>query len=61
MTNGRLGTSSQTLGVYLYQLAFGSEEGATPAFGYADAVRLTIMFGAAVLFVAVQALRRERA
>jgi ABC-type sugar transport system permease subunit len=60
MTSGGPGNASQSLGVYLYQLAFGSENGGSPAFGYADAIGVVMMFAAALLFLAVNILRRER-
>jgi ABC-type sugar transport system permease subunit len=60
MTSGGPGTASQSLGVYLYQLAFGSENGGSPAFGYADAIGVVMMFVAALLFLGVNVLRRER-
>jgi ABC-type sugar transport system permease subunit len=60
MTSGGPGTASQSLGVYLYQLAFGSENGGSPAFGYADTIGVVMMFVAALLFLGVNILRRER-
>lgn len=60
MTKGGPGTASQSLGVYLYKLAFGSENGASAAFGYADAIGVVMMFVAALLFLAVSIMRRER-
>jgi ABC-type sugar transport system permease subunit len=60
MTSGGPGNASQSLGVYLYQLAFGSENGGFPAFGYADAIGVVTMFAAALLFLAVNIVRRER-
>lgn len=60
MTSGGPGNASQSLGVYLYQLAFGSENGGSPAFGYADAIGVVMMFAAALLFLAVNIVRRER-
>ena len=60
MTKGGPGTASQSLGVYLYKLAFGSENGAAAAFGYADAIGVVMMFVAALLFLAVSIMRRER-
>ncbi len=60
MTSGGPGNASQSLGVYLYQLAFGSENGGFPAFGYADAIGVVMMFAAALLFLAVNIWRRER-
>ena len=60
MTSGGPGNASQSLGVYLYQLAFGSENGGFPAFGYADAIGVVMMFAGALLFLAVNILRRER-
>jgi ABC-type sugar transport system permease subunit len=60
MTSGGPGNASQSLGVYLYQLAFGSENGGSPAFGYADAIGVVMMFAAALLFLAVNIMRRER-
>jgi ABC-type sugar transport system permease subunit len=60
MTSGGPGNASQSLGVYLYQLAFGSENGGSPAFGYADAIGVVMMFAAALLFLAVNIWRRER-
>lgn len=60
MTSGGPGNASQSLGVYLYQLAFGSENGGSPAFGYADAIGVVMMFAAALLFLTVNIVRRER-
>jgi ABC-type sugar transport system permease subunit len=60
MTSGGPGTASQSLGVYLYKLAFGSENGASAAFGYADAIGVVMMVAAAVGFLLVSALRRGR-
>ncbi|MCU1525935.1 MAG: sugar transporter permease [Microbacteriaceae bacterium] len=60
MTAGGPGTASQSLGVYLYKLAFGSENGASAAFGYADAIGVVMMIAAAILFLVVSALRRGR-
>jgi len=60
MTSGGPGNASQSLGVYLYQLAFGNENGGSPAFGYADAIGVVMMFVAALLFLGVNLLRRER-
>lgn len=57
MTAGGPGTASQSLGVYLYKLAFGSENGASAAFGYADAIGVIMMVTAAVLFLVVNAIR----
>lgn len=57
MTAGGPGTASQSLGVYLYKLAFGSENGASAAFGYADAIGVIMMVTAAVLFLVVSAIR----
>jgi ABC-type sugar transport system permease subunit len=60
MTSGGPGIASQSLGVYLFQLAFGSENGGLSAFGYADAIGVVMMFAAAVLFMVVNIARRER-
>ena len=59
MTAGGPGTASQSLGVYLYKLAFGSENGASAAFGYADAIGVVMMIAAAVLFLIVNSVRRR--
>jgi ABC-type sugar transport system permease subunit len=60
MTSGGPGIASQSLGVYLFQLAFGSENGGLSAFGYADAIGVVMMFAAAALFMVVNVARRER-
>ncbi len=60
MTSGGPGIASQSLGVYLFQLAFGSENGGLSAFGYADAIGVVMMFAAAILFMVVNIVRRER-
>jgi ABC-type sugar transport system permease subunit len=59
MTAGGPGTASQSLGVYLYKLAFGSENGASAAFGYADAIGVVMMVAAAALFLVVNSVRRR--
>jgi ABC-type sugar transport system permease subunit len=60
MTSGGPGNASQSLGVYLYQLAFGSENGGTAAFGYANAIGVLIMVAAACLLIVTNRTRRGR-
>ena len=58
MTGGGPNRASEVLGTYLYKLAFGTESGATPSFGYATAISM-VVFGLCVV-AAVAQLRVSR-
>lgn len=58
MTGGGPNRASEVLGTYLYKLAFGTESGATPSFGYATAISM-VVFGLCVV-AAVGQLRISR-
>jgi ABC-type sugar transport system permease subunit len=58
MTGGGPNRASEVLGTYLYKLAFGTESGATPAFGYATAISMVIF--ALCIVVTVAQLRITR-
>jgi ABC-type sugar transport system permease subunit len=60
LTMGGPKRASESLAIYLYSLAFGSENGGRPAFGYADAIGVFLMVAAGILF-AVMAKMRKRA
>jgi len=60
LTNGGPANSSQSLGTYLYALAFGSINGASAAFGYANAIGVIIMISAAAVLLVLSVLRRTR-
>src|SRR5665648_817153 len=57
LTTGGPGRASQTLAIYLFQLAFGSENGGRPAFGYADAIGVVLMLVAGTLFAVMARVR----
>lgn len=61
MTSGGPGHASESLGTYLYGLAFGSANGATAAFGYANAIGVVIMVGAAAAMLFQARFRAGRA
>jgi ABC-type sugar transport system permease subunit len=58
MTGGGPNRASEVLGTYLYKLAFGTESGATPAFGYATAISMVIF--ALCIVVTLAQLRISR-
>jgi multiple sugar transport system permease protein/raffinose/stachyose/melibiose transport system permease protein len=60
MTGGGPNRASEVLGTYLYKLAFGTESGATPSFGYATAISM-VVFGLCVLAAVVQLRISRRA
>jgi ABC-type sugar transport system permease subunit len=53
MTGGGPNRASEVLGTYLYKLAFGTESGATPAFGYATAISM-VVFALCIIVTVVQ-------
>lgn len=59
LTTGGPGRASQTLAIYLFQLAFGSENGGRPAFGYADAIGVVLMLVAGILFAVMARVRSK--
>jgi len=60
MTGGGPNRASEVLGTYLYKLAFGTESGATPSFGYATAISM-IVFALCVAAAVVQLRISRRA
>jgi multiple sugar transport system permease protein/raffinose/stachyose/melibiose transport system permease protein len=60
MTGGGPNRASEVLGTYLYKLAFGTESGATPSFGYATAISM-VVFGLCVVAAVVQLRVSRRA
>jgi ABC-type sugar transport system permease subunit len=60
MTGGGPNRASEVLGTYLYKLAFGTESGATPSFGYATAISM-VVFGLCVAAAVVQLRISRRA
>jgi ABC-type sugar transport system permease subunit len=60
MTGGGPNRASEVLGTYLYKLAFGTESGATPSFGYATAISM-VVFGLCVVAAVVQLRISRRA
>ncbi|HEX6674194.1 MAG TPA: sugar ABC transporter permease [Actinomycetes bacterium] len=61
MTGGGPNRASEVLGTYLYKLAFGTESGATPAFGYATAISMVIFVLCIVVTLAqLRIARRAR-
>ena len=58
MTGGGPNRASEVLGTYLYKLAFGTESGATPSFGYATAISMVVF--ALCVVAAVGQLRMSR-
>jgi ABC-type sugar transport system permease subunit len=58
MTGGGPNRASEVLGTYLYKLAFGTESGATPSFGYATAISMVVF--ALCVVTAVLQLRVSR-
>jgi ABC-type sugar transport system permease subunit len=60
MTGGGPNRASEVLGTYLYKLAFGTESGATPSFGYATAISM-VVFALCVVAAVVQLRMSRRA
>jgi ABC-type sugar transport system permease subunit len=61
MTAGGPNRASEVLGTYLYKLAFGTESGATPSFGYATAISMVVFMLCVVAALAqLRAARRAR-
>jgi ABC-type sugar transport system permease subunit len=60
MTGGGPNRASEVLGTYLYKLAFGTESGATPSFGYATAISM-VVFALCVVTAVVQLRISRRA
>lgn len=60
MTGGGPNRASEVLGTYLYKLAFGTESGATPSFGYATAISM-VVFALCVAAAVVQLRISRRA
>jgi ABC-type sugar transport system permease subunit len=60
MTGGGPNRASEVLGTYLYKLAFGTESGATPSFGYATAISM-VVFALCVVAAVVQLRISRRA
>ncbi len=60
MTGGGPNRASEVLGTYLYKLAFGTESGATPSFGYATAISM-VVFALCVVAAVVQLRTSRRA
>jgi ABC-type sugar transport system permease subunit len=60
MTGGGPDRGSEVLGTYLYKLAFGSETGAVPSFGYATAISMVVFLLCMVATVVHLRLARRR-
>ena len=60
MTGGGPNRASEVLGTDLYKLAFGTESGATPSFGYATAISM-VVFALCVVAAVVQLRISRRA
>lgn len=61
MTHGGPDRASEVLGTYLYGLAFGTEAGATPSFGYATAISMVVfVLCMAATIVQLRINRRRR-